>query len=117
MKASYSWPSKAPALDNLVLLLRAIEQVATKHRPSPGFLVAWAPNLAGDRLRRTVQDAGGRWSDERHFAIGGLEVTVERARTILPVALALLKGCDRLASLDIDGPGGSGITQAPDKLA
>ena len=53
----------------------------------------------------------------RMLRAGGLEVTVERARTILPVALALLKGCDRLASLDIDGPGGSGITQAPDKPA
>jgi hypothetical protein len=47
---------------------------------------------------------------------GGLEVTAERARAILPVALALLKGCDRLASLDIEGSGGSGIAQAPDKL-
>jgi hypothetical protein len=47
---------------------------------------------------------------------GGLEVTVERAERILPVALALLKGCDRLAALDIEGPGGAGITQAPDAL-
>ena len=46
----------------------------------------------------------------------GLEVTAERARAILPVALALLKGCDRLASLDIEGSGGSGIAQAPDKV-
>lgn len=68
--------SKPPAFDNLVLLLRAVEQVAVHHCPAPGVLLAWAPNLSGDRLRRTVQDAGGRWSDERHFAIGGLEVTV-----------------------------------------
>jgi hypothetical protein len=46
---------------------------------------------------------------------GGLEVTVERASAILPVALALLKACDRLAYLDIEGAGGSGITRAPDK--
>jgi len=32
------------------------------------------------------------------------------------VALALLKGCDRLAALDIEGIGGSGIARAPDKL-
>ena len=46
----------------------------------------------------------------------GLVVTAERARAILPVALALLKGCDRLAALDIEGTGGSGIAQSPDKL-
>jgi hypothetical protein len=52
----------------------------------------------------------------RMLRAGGLEVTAERASAILPVALALLKGCDRLASLDIEGTGGSGITQTPDKL-
>ena len=52
----------------------------------------------------------------RMLRAGGLEVTAERARAILPVALALLKGCDRLAALDIEGGGGSGIAQAPDKL-
>jgi hypothetical protein len=50
----------------------------------------------------------------RMLRTGGLEVTVERAARILPVALALLKGCDRLAALDIEGPGGGGIAQAPD---
>ena len=53
----------------------------------------------------------------RMLRTGGLKVTAERASAILPVALALLKGCDRLAALDIEGAGGSGITQAPDKLA
>ncbi|HKF63633.1 MAG TPA: hypothetical protein VKB42_19835 [Dongiaceae bacterium] len=53
----------------------------------------------------------------RMLRAGGLEVTAERAGAILPVALALLKSCDRLASLDIEGSGGSGIAQAPDKLA
>jgi hypothetical protein len=53
----------------------------------------------------------------RMLRAGGLEVTVERAARILPVALALLKGCDRLAALDIEGPGGAGIAQAPDALA
>jgi hypothetical protein len=53
----------------------------------------------------------------RMLGAGGLEVTVERAARILPVALALLKGCDRLAALDIEGPGGAGIAQAPDALA
>jgi len=52
----------------------------------------------------------------RMLHAGGLEVTVERAERILPVALALLKGCDRLAALDIEGPGGAGISQAPDGL-
>jgi hypothetical protein len=52
----------------------------------------------------------------RMLHAGGLEVTVERAERILPVALALLKGCDRLAALDIEGPDGAGITQAPDGL-
>ena len=52
----------------------------------------------------------------RMLRAGGLEVTAERASAIRPVALALLKGCDRLAALDIEGGGGSGIAQAPDKL-
>ena len=52
----------------------------------------------------------------RMLQAGGLEVTAERAARILPVAVALLKGCDRLARLDIEGPGGAGITQAPDAL-
>jgi hypothetical protein len=52
----------------------------------------------------------------RMLRTGGLEVTVERAARILPVALALLEGCDRLAALDIEGPGGAGIAQAPDAL-
>ena len=53
----------------------------------------------------------------RMLRAGGLEVTAERARAILPVALALLKGCDRLASFEIEGSGGSGIAEAPDKLS
>lgn len=52
----------------------------------------------------------------RMLRAGGLEVTAERAGQILPVALALLKGCDRLAALEIEGPGGAGITRAPDPL-
>jgi hypothetical protein len=53
----------------------------------------------------------------RMLRAGGLEVTVERAERIFPVVLALLKGCDRLAALDIDGPGGAGIAHAPDERA
>ena len=53
----------------------------------------------------------------RMLRAGGLEVTAARASAIRPVALALLKGCYRLASLDIEGNGGSGVTQAPDKPA
>jgi hypothetical protein len=52
----------------------------------------------------------------RMLRAGGLEVTVERAERILPVALALLKGCDRLAALDIEGPCGNGVAQAPEAL-
>jgi hypothetical protein len=52
----------------------------------------------------------------RMLRAGGLEVTADRAVQILPVALALLTGCDRLAALEIEGPGGTGITNAPDKL-
>ena len=52
----------------------------------------------------------------RMLRAGGLEVTAARASAILPVALALLKGCDRLAALEIEGTGGSGIARAPDKL-
>jgi uncharacterized protein (TIGR03492 family) len=68
--------SKPPAFDNLVLLLRAMEQVAATHRPAPNALVAWAPALPRDRLRHAVETAGGRWRDDRHFTIGPLDVTV-----------------------------------------
>jgi hypothetical protein len=53
----------------------------------------------------------------RMLSAGGLEVTVERAERVLPVALALLKGCGRLATLDIEGTGGAGIAHAPDASA
>ena len=69
-------------------------------------VIIWTPSpsdIDAETLRRMLH-------------AGGLEVTVERAERILPVALALLKGCDRLAALDIEGPGGAGITQAPDAL-
>jgi hypothetical protein len=52
----------------------------------------------------------------RLLRAGGLAVSEERAAEILPLALALLKGCERLAALDVEAPGGSGITRAPDKL-
>jgi hypothetical protein len=53
----------------------------------------------------------------RMLAAGGLAVTKERAGLILPVALGLLRGCDRLAALDIPGPGGSGIAEPPEDPA
>jgi len=68
--------SKPPAFDNLLLLLRAMELVAARVTPAPGVLVAWPPNLAGERLRRTIDAAGGAWIDPRHFRIGPLDVTV-----------------------------------------
>jgi uncharacterized protein (TIGR03492 family) len=68
--------SKPPAFDNLVLLLRTVDLVAARVTPAPGVLVAWAPNLAEERLRRTVEAAGGTWRDPRHFRLGPLDVTV-----------------------------------------
>jgi uncharacterized protein (TIGR03492 family) len=68
--------SKPPAFDNLVQLLRAMGLVAARTTPAPRVLVAWPPNLAGDRLRRTVESAGGTWTGPRHFRLGPLEVTV-----------------------------------------
>jgi hypothetical protein len=53
----------------------------------------------------------------RLLRAGGLEVAPDRAAAILPVALALLRGCDRLAALGLEGPGGSGIARAPDEPA
>jgi len=44
----------------------------------------------------------------RCLRFGGLEVSVERARSLLPVVAALLAGCDRLAALDLSSDGGSG---------
>ena len=49
----------------------------------------------------------------RMLCAGGLEVSEDRARKILPVALALLRGAARLADRDLDPPGDSGISQAP----
>lgn len=68
--------SKPAAFDNLVLLLRAMERVAAGASPVPAVLVAWAPNLDEDRLRRTLEAAGGTWADARHCRIGPVDVTV-----------------------------------------
>lgn len=40
--------------------------------------------------------------------VGGLDVSSERARSLLPLASALLAGCDRLATLDLASSGGCG---------
>ena len=45
----------------------------------------------------------------RCLRLGGLEVDRDRAEAVLPLARALLAGCDRLAALDLAVPGGSGI--------
>ena len=44
----------------------------------------------------------------RCLRLGGLEVSGERAATLLPVAGALLAGCERLAALDLASDGGCG---------
>jgi uncharacterized protein (TIGR03492 family) len=68
--------SKPPAFDNLMLLLHAMEEVAVKRSEAPNVLVAWAATLPRERLRSTVERAGGRWGDDRHFTIGRVDVTV-----------------------------------------
>ena len=68
--------SKPPAFDNLPLLLRTMERVTARVTPPPDVLVAWAPNLDGERLRRTVETAGGQWIDGRRFRLGPLEALV-----------------------------------------
>jgi len=73
------------------------------------------PLKFGDHMDSSPSDIDAE-TLRRMLHAGGLEVMVERAERILPVAVALLKGCDRLAALDIAGPGGAGITQAPDAL-
>ena len=45
----------------------------------------------------------------RCLRLGGLETCLERAAAVLPLAKALLAGCDRLAMLDLPIQGGSGI--------
>lgn len=54
-----------------------------------------ATDLDAETLRRCLRN-------------GGLEIAVERAMLLLPAVTALLAGCDRLASLDLESPGGSG---------
>jgi hypothetical protein len=44
----------------------------------------------------------------RCLRLGGLEVSGERAATLLPVVSALLAGCERLAALDLASDGGCG---------
>jgi len=44
----------------------------------------------------------------RCLRVGGLDVSVERAATLLPVVSALLAGCERLAALDLASDGGCG---------
>lgn len=69
--------SKPPAFNNLGLLLRAMNAVADRLTPAPAVLVAWPSNLAPERLRKTVEAAGGAWTDSRHFRMGTLDVTVD----------------------------------------
>ena len=45
----------------------------------------------------------------RCLRFGGLEVSDERAATLLPVVSALLAGCERLAALDLASDGGCGL--------
>jgi hypothetical protein len=40
--------------------------------------------------------------------LGGLDLPVERAAALLPVVAALLKGCERVAALELSCEGGSG---------
>jgi hypothetical protein len=44
----------------------------------------------------------------RCLRLGGLDLSVERAATLLPVVAALLAGCSRLATLDLATEGGCG---------
>lgn len=44
----------------------------------------------------------------RCLRFGGLDVSVERAPSLLPVVAALLAGCDRLAALGLSCAGGCG---------
>jgi len=66
--------SKPPAFENLVLLLRAA--TAVRATPAPAVLLAWAPSLPREPLRRAVERAGGMWSDPDHFRFDSLQVTV-----------------------------------------
>jgi hypothetical protein len=52
----------------------------------------------------------------RHLLrVGGLEVSHERAALLLPMAAALLAGCDRLAALDLSSAGGCGPQDAAEE--
>jgi hypothetical protein len=48
----------------------------------------------------------------RCLRLGGLDVTLDRAMRLLPLATALLAGCDLLAALEPGVPGGSGTASA-----
>jgi len=66
--------SKPAAVQNLVLLLRA---AATASRTAAvSVLVAWAPNLARERLRTAIETSGGRWVSPDRFRCGSIEATV-----------------------------------------
>jgi hypothetical protein len=44
----------------------------------------------------------------RCVKLGGLEISEERAVKLLPLATALLNGCQRLEALDLSAKGGAG---------
>jgi uncharacterized protein (TIGR03492 family) len=67
--------SKPPAFTNLMLLLRAAS-AAVRNGASAAILIAWPPNLSSDRLRAVIESAGGRWLDDRHIVLDGMEITV-----------------------------------------
>jgi uncharacterized protein (TIGR03492 family) len=68
--------SKPAAFENLVLLLRAMDIVASQTAPTPAALIAWPPHLDFERLRRTIEAAGGVWTGDGRFRRGRLDVTV-----------------------------------------
>jgi hypothetical protein len=67
-----------------------------ERRHRRGALVTLSTNdLDAETLRRCLR-------------LGGLDIPIERAATLLPVVAALLAGCDRLATLDLTSAGGCG---------
>jgi uncharacterized protein (TIGR03492 family) len=68
--------SRPPALQNVVLLLRAIDLAASSLASPPAVLVAWSPDLSIAGLREAVTASGGIWTDGGHFRFGRVDVTV-----------------------------------------
>jgi hypothetical protein len=85
-------------------------------RPCIDGVIEHGANGPRCRAEEIAMPDGAAGPNAPLLRVGGLAVSAERALTLLPVASALLAGCDRLAALDLAGAAGCGPASGSDGL-